>query len=98
MNNTFTRDNEAGYDWRENPITPPPGFANPGFKIGDRVRVAMTVLNPMSRGKYDGATGTVSCVVFCKSDGKTILYGVEFDVPHDGATGLRCEDFELDRI
>lgn len=93
----YTKENESGYHFSSNPVTAPPGFAQPSFHIGDRVRLVMTKLNPMSRGEYDGATGVVIEVIFCKSDGRTILYGVEFDYPRDGATGIRCEGFELDR-
>lgn len=75
----YTSDDDEVYCQKKNPVVPPPGFNKPTFAIGNRVKVMMTRLNPMVRGRFEGYTGTITNVVFCKSDGKTILYGVEFD-------------------
>lgn len=86
------------YEQTEEPVVSPDGFGRPAFKIGQRVRVAFTTLAPSWLKKTEGKTGIVRCVVFCKSDGRTILYGVEFDQRSDGAVGGRYKSFELDEI
>lgn len=88
----YTRESDSTHYFTQEPVAPPPGFPKPSFTIGQRVKVAFSTLNPMSRGRDDGKIGTVSLIVFAKSDGRTILYGVKFD--NDG--GGRFEGFELD--
>lgn len=84
------------YEQTQEPVVPPPGFGRPLMKIGQRVRVAFTMLSPAFLRDTQGKTGVVTCVVFCKSDGRTILYGVNFDQPTDDVKGGRYESFELD--
>lgn len=86
------------YDQTAEPVQVPPGFGSPRYKIGERVRVSFTTMAPAWQRGQEGAVGTVSCVVFCRSNGKTILYGVRYDTPVAGAIGGRWESFELDRI
>lgn len=81
----------------EEPVTAPPGFSAPRWKIGQRVRVAFTTMAPKFLQSAEGKTGVVSCVVFCKSDGRTVLYGVRYDEPDaKNGDGGRFESFELD--
>lgn len=78
----------------QEPIIIPTGFGQPRYKIGDRVRISFTTLAPAFLKSYEGKIGTVVCIVFCKSDGRTILYGVDAD----NGGGGRFESFELDPI
>ncbi len=94
----YTKSGDEVYEQSSNPVQPPPGFRRPDFKIGARVKLVMTTLNPMSRGRFDGVKGTVKMIIFCKSDGETILYGVEFDEKQPGASGIRCDGWELDLL
>lgn len=95
----YTRPGDRVYEQDVEPVTPPPGFGSPRFQIGDRVVVAFTTMAPQYLRSHEGAVGTVCQVVFCKSDGKTILYGVQYDTPTaDRATGSRWEGFELDKL
>lgn len=81
----------------EEPVTPPRGFAAPRLKIGQRVRVVFTTMAPKFLRSAEGKTGTVCNVVFCRSDGRTVLYGVQYDTPDEqNGTGGRFESFELD--
>lgn len=80
------------------PVVTPEGFGRPVFKIGQRVRVAFTTLAPGWLKHTEGKMGVVRSVIFCASDGRTILYGVDFDYPDEGTTGGRYESFELEEI
>lgn len=80
------------YEQTEEPVKPPAGFNSPVFKIGARVTI-----HPFpdswnkSLGLVEGMTGTICRIIFCKSDGRTILYGVKTD---DGKGG-RMHAYEV---
>lgn len=87
------------YNQTAEPVKPPFGFRSPMFRVGDRVRIVyLSGISPRYMDHFEGAIGVIVCVIFCKSDGRTILYGVQFDKETFGATGCRCKAFELDRI
>lgn len=87
------------YEQIQEPVEPPPGFGRPRYRIGERVQVVFTLLGPKFQRSAEGKLGVVSCVVFCKSDGETILYGVRYDQRDEtNGTGGRFESFEIERV
>jgi hypothetical protein len=90
---------EDPFNQDREPVITPEGFARPRFKIGQRVRVAMSSLAPVFQTDHEGLTGTVARVIFCRSDRHTVLYAVRYD-PRPGLTvgGGRWEGFELDAL